>query len=64
MIIQLLLLSAAFVGAWLMLQPTERFTYARRADALERETFRPMLRNLVGLIICLTALSMIFVTQN
>lgn len=64
MIIQLLLLSAAFAGAWLMMQPTEHFTYARRADALERETARPMYRNLAGLIICLAALSMIYVTQS
>ncbi len=64
MIIQLLLLSAAFAGAWLMMQPTEQFTYARRTEALEQETVRPMLRNLAGLIICLAALSLIFVTQS
>ena len=32
MIIELLLLAVAFFGAWLVLQPTEQFTYARKGE--------------------------------
>lgn len=64
MIVQLLLLAVAFFGAWLVLQPTERFTYDRKADEASTitQTFMQA-RSTIGLILCITALTAILLMQ-
>ncbi len=61
---QLLLLAVAFFGAWLMLLPTDRFIYAKHVVPRERETLLPNLRNVLGLILCTSAILMIFVIEG
>jgi len=64
MIVQLLLLAVAFFGAWLVLQPTEHFTYDRKAD--EANTVTPTIlqaRSTIGYILCIAALSAILLMQ-
>ncbi|SIO13762.1 hypothetical protein SAMN02745824_3096 [Parasphingorhabdus marina DSM 22363] len=68
MIIELLLLAVAFAGAWLILQPIEQFTYARRASRQDQEsgpeTVMPNLRNLAGMLVCAAAITTIFVLRG
>ncbi len=61
---QLLLLAVAFFGAWLMLLPTQRFIYAKQTVPRERETVLPSLRNVLGIILCTSAILMIFVIDG
>lgn len=64
MIVQLLLLAVAFLGAWLVLQPTEHFTYDRKADDTNAVT--PTIlqaRSTIGYILCITALTVILIMQ-
>ncbi|GAB5487857.1 MAG: hypothetical protein Pars2KO_14270 [Parasphingorhabdus sp.] len=64
MIVQLLLLAVAFFGAWLVLQPTEHFTYDRKAG--EGNAVTPTIlqaRSTIGYILCIAALSAILLMQ-
>lgn len=64
MIIELLLLVAAFFGAWLVLQPTERFTYARKGEDVD--TISPALTNVrspLGYALCIGAMITILLLQ-
>ncbi len=69
MIYQLLLLAIAFFGTWLMLQPTEQFTYARNAAQAEElkntaANQRPRVRCVLGLALCIGAIITIFIMQS
>ena len=64
MIVQLLLLATAFLGAWLVLQPTEHFTYDRKAD--DTNAIAPAIlqaRSTLGLVLCFAAITAIFMMQ-
>ncbi len=69
MIFQLLLLAVAFFGTWLMLQPTEQFTYARNAAQAEElkntaANQHPRARCALGFALCIAAIITIFVMQG
>ena len=64
MIVQLLLLAVAFLGAWLVLQPTEHFKYDRKADDANAGT--PTIlkaRSTIGYILCIAAITAILIMQ-
>lgn len=64
MIVQLLLLAVAFLGAWLVLQPTEHFKYDRKAD--DGNAITPTIlqaRSTIGFVLCIASLTAILLLQ-
>lgn len=64
MILQLMLLAIAFLGTWLMLQPTRQFTYAKEAASLpEPNLTLSRVRCLGGLALTVGAITAIMLMQ-